>query len=121
MRLVKLDIKKKYPACNNINDFFFCVQLEQLNNGDHEDIASCCIIGENFRIYVCFYFLPHDFFFFSFISVQLAVAVELSLASTACGSYGQEPCLYLPAKPGQTPPCASKGSTFCETVDSYPE
>lgn len=39
-----------------------------------------------------------------------------------CGdAYGQRPCVYLPAMPGQTPKCATHGSTFCEQVSDYPE
>lgn len=39
-----------------------------------------------------------------------------------CGSaYGQKPCMFLPASPGQTPKCAKPGSTFCENADDYPE
>uniref|UniRef100_A0A182RCL2 Spaetzle domain-containing protein n=1 Tax=Anopheles funestus TaxID=62324 RepID=A0A182RCL2_ANOFN len=37
-----------------------------------------------------------------------------------CGSYGQNPCAFVPAPPGMTPKCASPGSTFCETNPDYP-
>uniref|UniRef100_A0A182NJX3 Spaetzle domain-containing protein n=1 Tax=Anopheles dirus TaxID=7168 RepID=A0A182NJX3_9DIPT len=37
-----------------------------------------------------------------------------------CGSYGQNPCAFVPSPPGMTPRCASPGSTFCETNPDYP-
>uniref|UniRef100_A0A182SWQ7 VM domain-containing protein n=1 Tax=Anopheles maculatus TaxID=74869 RepID=A0A182SWQ7_9DIPT len=37
-----------------------------------------------------------------------------------CGSYGQNPCPFVPAPPGMTPKCASPGSTFCESNPDYP-
>ncbi|XP_070497695.1 protein spaetzle 5 isoform X2 [Chironomus tepperi] len=56
------------------------------------------------------------------VAVLLLMCIdEFSIASPPCGGYGQEPCMYLPAKPGDTPACATKGSTFCEHIDGYPE
>ncbi|XP_053663843.1 protein spaetzle 5 [Anopheles marshallii] len=37
-----------------------------------------------------------------------------------CGSYGRNPCAFVPAPPGMTPRCASPGSTFCESNPDYP-
>ncbi|XP_070497697.1 protein spaetzle 5 isoform X4 [Chironomus tepperi] len=56
------------------------------------------------------------------VAVLLLMCIdEFSIASPPCGGYGQEPCMYLPAKPGDTPACATKGSTFCEHIDGYPD
>ena len=59
--------------------------------------------------------------FFALPFLQFMLIDDFSIASPPCGGYGQDPCVYLPAKPGQTPPCATKGSTFCEQIDGYPE
>ncbi|CAO1354706.1 unnamed protein product [Diamesa serratosioi] len=41
---------------------------------------------------------------------------------SSCGpEYGQRPCVFIPAKPGNTPACANPGSTFCEKIKDYPE
>ncbi|CRL08362.1 CLUMA_CG021359, isoform A [Clunio marinus] len=32
----------------------------------------------------------------------------------------KDPCLYVPARPGHTPACATGGSTFCEHIETYP-
>ncbi|KAJ8921039.1 hypothetical protein NQ315_015835 [Exocentrus adspersus] len=34
--------------------------------------------------------------------------------------YGSEPCSFLPAPPGKTPPCARPGMTYCEHPEHYP-
>ncbi|RZF32268.1 hypothetical protein LSTR_LSTR009457 [Laodelphax striatellus] len=42
-----------------------------------------------------------------------------------CPHYGgcrqNQPTPFLPAQPGDTPDCARDGSTFCETIDTYPQ
>ncbi|CAH0557598.1 unnamed protein product [Brassicogethes aeneus] len=41
--------------------------------------------------------------------------------ATCSHLYGHEPCkTFVPAPPGQTPPCARPGQTFCEFPDQYP-
>lgn len=56
--------------------------------------------------------------------IDSILQVVLATASPPCGTgYGQIPCpvvQYVPAKPGQTPSCAMKDSTFCETIPDYP-
>ncbi|XP_049821973.1 protein spaetzle 5 isoform X2 [Aethina tumida] len=48
----------------------------------------------------------------------LYTAVE---CHTGCSPlYGHEPCSFLPAPPGKTPPCARPGHTYCEYPDHYP-
>ncbi|XP_053674300.1 protein spaetzle 5 [Anopheles nili] len=37
-----------------------------------------------------------------------------------CGSYGQEPCAFVPAPKGMTPKCVTPGATFCEANPDYP-
>ncbi|KAG5678040.1 hypothetical protein PVAND_007747 [Polypedilum vanderplanki] len=56
-------------------------------------------------------------------ALLIMLFVEYNFASPPpCGnSYGHQPCLYLPAPPHETPKCATKGATFCETIEGYPE
>jgi hypothetical protein len=54
-----LNESEQQHAIADVNDFSnISWQVERQTNGDHEDIASSCFIGENFRIN-CFYFLSH--------------------------------------------------------------
>nr|WMZ41600.1 spaetzle-3 protein [Altica viridicyanea] len=40
--------------------------------------------------------------------------------ATCSHLYGAQPCTFLPAPPGKTPPCARPGYTYCEHPDQYP-
>lgn len=47
------------------------------------------------------------------------VSLCLSLPKSCGKNHGQISCLYVPAKPGHTPACASKDSTFCKKIHKF--
>ena len=52
---------------------------------------------------------------------MLSLAVYFSFINLALASYGKGMSkLYLPAPPGERPPCAKEGETYCDEVDYYP-
>lgn len=56
-----------------------------------------------------------------FITDYLQVLlIKTTKPHNSCGLYGEPPCIFVPAPPGQTPHCARPGTTFCEHVANYP-
>uniref|UniRef100_T1GLP0 VM domain-containing protein n=1 Tax=Megaselia scalaris TaxID=36166 RepID=T1GLP0_MEGSC len=52
--------------------------------------------------------------------ITLVLLIKTTKPHNSCGLYGEPPCIFVPAPPGQTPHCARPGTTFCEHVANYP-